>query len=67
MDDDDFIELVPPLSEVPSPCTGVCTIADDDLCLGCARTVGEIAEWYAAEDSRRRAILEEVAARAIRR
>jgi hypothetical protein len=28
-----------------SPCVGVCTLDDDDLCIGCLRTGQEIAAW----------------------
>jgi predicted Fe-S protein YdhL (DUF1289 family) len=42
---------------VPSPCTGICKMDDAlGVCLGCARTSGEIAEWSLANDQRRSAI-----------
>ena len=28
-----------------SPCVGVCTLGDDDLCIGCLRTGDEIGRW----------------------
>jgi len=28
-----------------SPCIGICTMAGDGLCEGCARTLDEIARW----------------------
>jgi uncharacterized protein len=28
-----------------SPCVGVCTPGDDDFCLGCFRSLEEIARW----------------------
>ncbi len=28
-----------------SPCTSVCTLGDDDVCVGCARTLDEIVRW----------------------
>lgn len=35
-----------PLPEVPSPCIKVCTIDDAcGLCVGCSRTLEEIAGW----------------------
>lgn len=29
----------------PSPCVGVCTLDEDDLCMGCSRTMDEIGQW----------------------
>ncbi|TAM11180.1 MAG: DUF1289 domain-containing protein [Nevskiaceae bacterium] len=38
-----------------SPCIGVCTMGSDGLCLGCRRTLPEIAQWSGmADDARRR-------------
>lgn len=48
---------------VASPCIGVCTLDDRGMCQGCFRTIGQIAEWSAASEARRRAIVEEAAAR----
>jgi len=43
---------------VPSPCTGICTLdRAGTLCVGCWRTLDEIALWSSASDDRRRAIL----------
>lgn len=30
---------------VPSPCTGVCQLDSEDICLGCFRSRSEIARW----------------------
>jgi len=35
--------LSPPLPR--SPCTGVCTLDDDRICIGCGRTIDEIVAW----------------------
>ena len=41
-----------------SPCIQVCRIAEDtDLCLGCGRTLTEIAAWSSLTDRERRAVL----------
>lgn len=49
---------------VPSPCTQVCTIdAATGWCLGCARTLDEIAAWGAADDRTKAAILARLPAR----
>jgi predicted Fe-S protein YdhL (DUF1289 family) len=45
---------------VLSPCTGVCTIADDGYCHGCHRTSAEIARWIHMDDAERRRLMETV-------
>jgi predicted Fe-S protein YdhL (DUF1289 family) len=42
---------------VPSPCVDICRLDGQGLCIGCRRTLGEIAEWSKAGDARRREIL----------
>ena len=43
-----------------SPCIGVCTMDANGLCLGCRRTLAEIARWSAmSNDDRRRWMREE--------
>ena len=44
-------------SAVPSPCIEICRLDARGLCVGCRRTLGEIAEWPQAGDARRREIL----------
>jgi predicted Fe-S protein YdhL (DUF1289 family) len=40
-----------------SPCTKVCTLDEaTGWCVGCGRTIGEIAEWGSATPERRAAI-----------
>ncbi|MDX1974421.1 MAG: DUF1289 domain-containing protein [Rickettsiales bacterium] len=49
---------------VPSPCISVCTLDDiTDICIGCYRTRQEIADWPAASDAARLAIVERCQAR----
>jgi len=43
-----------------SPCTGICTLGADGLCLGCLRSGDEIAAWLALDDAERRHIMDEV-------
>ena len=51
-------------SDVPSPCNKVCTLdASTGLCLGCRRTLDEIARWSAMTNEERRAVLQLVEAR----
>jgi predicted Fe-S protein YdhL (DUF1289 family) len=51
--------------EVPvaSPCVDICRLDAQGLCVGCRRTLEEIAEWSRASEARRREILRNVAER----
>lgn len=52
------------MSEVVSPCINVCRMdARTGLCLGCQRTLEEIAGWAGADDTTRRQILAAVTRR----
>lgn len=51
---------------VPTPCVLVCTLDENDVCLGCYRTVDEIGEWVDADSGRREAILEAADERILR-
>jgi predicted Fe-S protein YdhL (DUF1289 family) len=47
-----------------SPCTKVCVMdADNRYCLGCQRTLGEIARWGGMDDAERAAITAQLPAR----
>ncbi|WP_083925601.1 DUF1289 domain-containing protein [Sphingomonas sp. Mn802worker] len=47
-----------------SPCILVCTMnRANGLCLGCFRTMAEIADWSRANDNEKRAILARVEVR----
>ncbi|VVN95981.1 hypothetical protein PS723_06404 [Pseudomonas fluorescens] len=48
---------------VPSPCTSVCRLDEQKVCLGCFRHVEDIREWRSADDERRRVICAEAAHR----
>lgn len=44
-------------SPVPSPCANICKIAPaTDVCLGCRRTLDEIAGWSRMSDADKRAV-----------
>jgi predicted Fe-S protein YdhL (DUF1289 family) len=61
--DDDFLEYVPP-SGVASPCVNICRIDPTTrLCLGCRRSLDEIARWGSTTDEDRRAILDALVGR----
>lgn len=43
---------------VESPCTGICRIDPrGEFCLGCKRTLDEIADWPMLNDAEKRAVL----------
>ena len=42
----------------PSPCVRSCCLDDDDMCLGCFRSLEEIKEWGTANNHRRLVILQ---------
>lgn len=42
---------------VSSPCVRNCCLDNDDICLGCGRTVEEIIRWGDAEDNEKLEIL----------
>jgi len=47
-----------------SPCTKVCAMdAESRYCLGCQRTLDEIARWGAMSDAEREAVMAQLAAR----
>jgi uncharacterized protein len=49
---------------VNSPCTKICVMdADDRYCLGCRRTLGEIARWGEMSETEQAAILAVLPAR----
>jgi len=50
-------------ARVASPCIRHCTLDDDDICLGCFRSIEDICAWGGADDDERRRILERAAAR----
>jgi uncharacterized protein len=52
------------MSPISSPCTKVCTIDPrSKLCLGCGRTLTEIAEWASLAEPERQRIMAELPAR----
>jgi len=39
------MSLTPPSSVIDSPCVRNCCLNDDDICLGCGRSLQEITQW----------------------
>ncbi len=50
-------------AEPASPCISVCALDENDVCLGCYRTAGEITDWFMADAAEKRAILTRAEAR----
>jgi predicted Fe-S protein YdhL (DUF1289 family) len=48
---------------VESPCIRKCTLDDDDICVGCFRSLDEICAWGGASNNQRREVLELALAR----
>ena len=49
---------------IVTPCIKVCVVdGDSGLCLGCFRTLGEIADWASLPERRRAALMAELPAR----
>jgi predicted Fe-S protein YdhL (DUF1289 family) len=44
----------------------ICRLDAHGLCIGCRRTIGEIAEWSQADDARRLEILSALKTRTLR-
>ncbi|GGX94899.1 Fe-S oxidoreductase [Litchfieldella qijiaojingensis] len=50
-----------PPQRIASPCTGVCRLpTGGHYCLGCHRTLDEIAAWSSLSDAERHAIMNEL-------
>jgi predicted Fe-S protein YdhL (DUF1289 family) len=56
-------EAKPALGTIVSPCIRICCLDDKDVCLGCFRTLDEIRNWQASDDTRRALVLEHCAER----
>jgi len=47
----------------PSPCTGICRLDPQGQCLGCLRTLDEIANWPILSAAEKTALLERLGER----
>jgi predicted Fe-S protein YdhL (DUF1289 family) len=43
-------------SPIESPCIAVCRM-DNEVCVGCGRTVDEVVNWYDMNDDEKQAVL----------
>lgn len=55
--------MTQPPSNVPSPCIRNCCLDEQDVCLGCGRSLDEIRLWGESGDAERLAILGRAAGR----
>ena len=54
-----------PGDDVPSPCVSICRMdADRVFCIGCLRTISEIAEWSRADAASKRSVWHAIELRA---
>lgn len=49
--------------KVRSPCVSICSLDEQEVCIGCQRTIDEIMNWSGMSDEERRKVLEKVAER----
>ncbi len=47
----------------PSPCNSICTLDDNDRCLGCKRTLDEIVRWTLMDADEQWAVIAALTAR----
>lgn len=53
--------------KINSPCVRQCCLDQQDICLGCHRSLQEILDWAAGSDDEKRAIMARVAIRKTKR
>jgi hypothetical protein len=46
-----------PIASLQTPCVRNCCLGDDDICLGCHRSLSEILRWSEASETEQREIL----------
>jgi predicted Fe-S protein YdhL (DUF1289 family) len=47
------------ITEVESPCIGVCTLIEG-ICKGCKRTTEEVTEWYNYSNKQKQQVLDRI-------
>ncbi len=51
------------ISNVESPCIGVCQLDEENVCVGCLRTLSEISLWSRLSSLQKAAIMLEIKSR----
>jgi len=49
---------IPTEALIESPCIRHCCLNDDDICLGCFRSLAEIKDWQAKSDNEKKTVLD---------
>ena len=57
------MSMPPPVDALASPCVRNCCLDEDNVCMGCGRSLEEIIAWSGASDADKRAILDRSRAR----
>ena len=52
--------LKPATAAVDSPCIGVCSTTFDEVCIGCGRTVSEVAQWAVMTDDQKQLVWQRI-------
>lgn len=52
-----------PVAAIDTPCVQICVIDEHGLCVGCARTMDEIAGWGTFSTEQRHAVMSTLSAR----
>ena len=50
--------MADPVPGIPSPCRRECTLDNDDVCLGCGRTLTEICAWSTLDEAGKAQVVE---------
>ena len=50
--------LPQPPTATPSPCVRLCTLNDDDVCVGCGRTLQDIIGWTKMSEAEKQACVD---------
>jgi predicted Fe-S protein YdhL (DUF1289 family) len=52
---------------VECPCIRQCSLDEQDICLGCHRTLNEILEWHSMNNAQRKNLINDLSFRAVAR
>lgn len=55
--------VTPAGTPVASPCRRQCTLDENDVCMGCGRTITEICGWSGMDEAGRRTVVTQASAR----
>ncbi|MBA2689301.1 MAG: DUF1289 domain-containing protein [Burkholderiales bacterium] len=51
-------EVSRPIADIATPCVRNCCLGDDDICVGCYRSIAEILSWSDASEEEKKEILD---------